>query len=204
MTPRRRFSDEVMAIVEEGAIKGLSVADIERALTAARIHPASQPARRTIQKIVHDAVTLDRSGPWVLADTDGDDARLILGSLRAVTLLEFAPETAVNSILRLTKAEARWIVRVRRAAPTLPPMYAWFMARLYVAREAREQSTRDLDALLAFLPASEGEEPDAAGYEKAIHEGRIPAAPAFFTIALMNLRDLSIYIPTEQQEEDAE
>ena len=101
------------------------------------------PSERTLQKMVKWA-SVTPAEPWTLADADRDEIALIT-PVWAVALGEGG---------RLTKGAADWIVRVRTAAPDLPPDDVWAMALLYVTDGLFvTEGLRDaLDAVIAFAP----------------------------------------------------
>jgi hypothetical protein len=193
MTPTRRISPAIQARVERLAIEGASPSQIERQLARDGVPLAEQPSRRTIQRIAQAARVKDHSGPWSLADAAGDEAEVVLPILRAYLNLASLQDT--RRAPYLTKAEARWIIKVRRAAPSLHAFDVYFLARAYLVREIRRQETFDLDALLAFTPWDETERPGPHGstytmreaYRKGIEAGFIPPAPAFLMMELAGI-----------------
>jgi hypothetical protein len=122
------------------------------------------PSERTLQKMVKWA-SVTPAEPWTLADADRDEIALI------------APVWAValESGRRLTKGEADWIVRVRTAAPDLPPGDVWGMAGLYATESVFvTQGLRDaFDAVIAFAPWRSKDH--AERYFAAANSGRIPS-----------------------------
>lgn len=193
MTPSRRINPKVQARIERLAVEGLTPAQIERRLIDEGIHIAEQPSRRTLQRIVQAARIKDTSGAWSLADAEGDEAEVILPVLRAYLNLVSLNDRARD--LFLTKAEAKWIVKVRRAAPSLHVFDVYFLARAYLVRESRRQETFDLDALLAFEPWDKTPRTRADGsaytmqetYEKGVKGGWIPAAPPFLMMEIAGI-----------------
>jgi hypothetical protein len=99
----------------------------------------------------------DPSGPWSLADSDGDGGRLVLEVQRA--LIEYSMSTRTP-----TRAEADWVIRIRRAAPSIPPRRAFHLAQRYIElaerppRETKQQQAQrearlsELDQVLALNP----------------------------------------------------
>jgi hypothetical protein len=192
MTPTRRIDTEAQSIVEGLAMEGRTAGQIQRELIKAGVRAADRPSLRTIQRIVHDMRLQDRSGPWSLSDATGDEAGLILPVLRAYLNLTALREVKSERDLFITKAEARWIVRVRRAAPNIHPFDVYRLTRAYLAREERGLPTYDLDAMLAFTPWDTSPRHDSRGveytmrevYEKGVRGGTIPAAPPFLMMVL--------------------
>ena len=113
---------------------------------AAKGWPApALPSLRTVQAIVREYRPPDSSARWSVGDAEGDDeARLVLP-----VLAEIADRTKGHSS-RVTHAEAEWVVRIRRAVPTLAPWQAFQLARFYLAKTARNESTETLDLYLAL------------------------------------------------------
>lgn len=102
-------------------------------------------SEKTVQRRVRALKALDTSGEWSMLGADADEIGPVLDVLAAVI------EEHEGQILSLTNAEAAWIVKLRTGRPDLPPYDTWVMARLYMAREARNETfTGDLDAYLAF------------------------------------------------------
>lgn len=174
-------------MVEGWALEGRTPAQIEGELGKAGIRHAEWPSRRTIQRTVQAVRVEDRSGPWSLADATDDEAQLILPILRAYLNLTSLRPVRSSRDLFITKAEARWIVKVQRAAPGLHVVNVYRLVRAYLAREVRRLPTYDLDALLAFEPWDDEPRTRSDGvpyltretYEKGVREGWIPAAPRF-------------------------
>lgn len=194
-TPLRRFDAAVQSMAEGLALQGLTPAQIERALIEAGVAPADRPSRRTIQRLVQAVRVHDRSGPWSLGDAEGDEAPLILPVLRAYLQLSSLQARKSSRSHFITKAEARWIVRIRRTAPDLHPFDVYLLARAYLGRETRNQVTHDLDALLAYQPWDETprsirdhEYTLREAYERGVRQGTIPPAPPFLMDRLAGIR----------------
>lgn len=130
------------------------------------------PSLRTIQRLVKEMEPPDPTEEWRLADTEPEDARLVLDVLAAVTV-------KTRGRARLTRATAEWVIRVRRAAPTLDPFEAYLYAREYRAREERRGDTRDLDLYLALAPWDS--EDARRDYEALLNEG-ITTSSQWFTM----------------------
>jgi len=195
---------ELQAKIEGWALEGRSASDIERLLAEAGVHPWERPSRRTIQRIVHEAKVLDRSGPWSLADAEGDDATVILPVYRAYLNITAMSEPRMAKPWFLTKAQARWIVKVARATSDLGPINIYRLARAYLGREVRQQPMYDLDALIAFTPWDETPRRNSSGfeytmreaYQKGVRGGTIPAAPQFL---MMELAGMPMRTPTTKE-----
>lgn len=100
------------------------------------------PPLRTIQAIARAAAVVDDSEPWRLDDGLGLSAGLILDVLAEVV------EQTDGRRRHITRAEATWVVRIRRARPDLAPWAAYMLARDFMAGKQIEDDT----LLLAFAP----------------------------------------------------
>jgi len=180
MAKRRRYIDgDVQEAIEELAIEtDWTPAQIQRKLEKQeRFKDESRDtgtrvlSLRTTQKIVKEARHRDLSGRWELPDADDDGAAaLILDVLAAVI------EETEGRRQYLTKMEAAWVTRIRRAAPDLPPSFDTYrLARFYMAREHWQMPSPDLDALLAFAPWRSEERRQA--YVLALQEEWVPEVP---------------------------
>lgn len=126
-------------------IKILARGDLDIAPAAIAEHlerkfdKALVPSSKTIGRVVSETRYRDSSGVWTLGDKeiDADDAALIL------------PVIAAGPV---TRQEAQWVVRVRRAVPDLPTRAVIHVVRAYMSFEHQGQSTEALDFLLALAP----------------------------------------------------
>ena len=130
------------------------------------------PNLRTVQRITKDFRAEDNSEPWSLRDSDGDEAKLILEVRRELIRYWNHP---TKRIQRLSKQEARWVVKVRKAAPELDTRAVWLVALMYSLRETGEISTEDLDDYLAFAPWKDTQHFDE--YKQWIRMGWISLPP---------------------------
>lgn len=128
------------------------------------------PSQRTVARIVRELKRQSKpedDRPWSLAEASPEEAAAIMPVLGAelAALADLAdmfqlPAEAVKLAkggpIRLTVGLAKWIVKVAAAAPTLPPLFKYFVAREYRAAELWGQraptSPAALDALLACRP----------------------------------------------------
>ena len=104
------------------------------------------PTLRSIQRLVSEWTPLEDTDPWRLEHADGADAALILPVLRAVIA------RTQGRVLSLTIGEAKWIVRLREAAPDIPPWAAYQLARMYLTNKAAGLDTDALDRIIAAAP----------------------------------------------------
>jgi hypothetical protein len=130
------------------------------------------PSLRTVQNIVADLKSPKKSDPWSLADAGTDEAALVMPVWREVV------EYTQGKVSHLTKAEAEWIVKIRRVAPELWPdglsfWHIYLLAREYVLLTDLKKPTTGPDAYLAFAPWESGKAPFV--YEEAVRKGLIPA-----------------------------
>lgn len=175
-TRRRRYLDaDVQGAIEARAIDGLTPSQVLRDLERQPQYARRLPTLRTVQRIVKEAPK-DQSAPWSLADSDGEDARLILETWQA------AITTGMRRI-NITNAQAEWVLKIRKAAPGLSPYYVWLLAGDYRARAQRGENTEALDLFLAFRPWRDLD--SRAWYEVAVQEGWVPKQP--FTVAVLFL-----------------
>lgn len=125
--------------------------------------------RRTVERIVKELKDFDQSGPWEPRNTSGEDARLVLETLNHLLI------TTAPRFYPFTNEEARLIVWIRKAAPTLPPIDAWALARLYITFRSEEE-TIAIDCFLAMRPWESEEAREF--YLQLVREGRIPKLPS--------------------------
>lgn len=177
----RRIERPVKAVIEDLIARGLPPAQIQRELerrvvegSADVLEGAVYPSLRTIERMWKRAQPPDPSGPWSLRDSPGSEGILILE-----VLVEVMKRTK-GQRSTLTREEAAWIARVRTVAPSLPAWGAFRVAHAYVARG--EQSTEDLDQLLAFQPWQSREAFDC--YETLVRTDKGRPHPDGFNLAL--------------------
>jgi hypothetical protein len=146
---RRNIDPDLEKWIEAQARRGIPPIEIYRQMTEGDQwkHLENLPLLRTVQSMAQEQRFVDKSGPWSVADEDfsPEDARLILEV--------FADVIAFNHKKHVfTKAEAAWVLKVRRIAPRLYLDRVWEFARAYMLAESKGESTAGLDALLAFMP----------------------------------------------------
>lgn len=160
--------------------------------------PGPLPDVRTIQRRVKELAPADPSEPWDLLTDETGDPRLILDTLEAVIR---ETEGRVGTISREV-AEA--LMRLSRAAPDLEPRQRWVLANRYVERRERDETTEDLDALLAFTPWRSDEHDDK--YIQALTSGWIVQAPISVRAEFMpdSVRDAILTSRPQGAEDTAE
>lgn len=142
---RRRRSNwpiEVEAEIERLAMKDVSAAVIRKELRK-RYEDSDIPKERAIENRLAAVRSSDLSGPWTLQGASGEEAALVLPVLGAVI------EETEGRTTQLSRDMTEWIIRIRRAAPDLPPWNAYLFARRYLSAP---QQTETLDQLLALAP----------------------------------------------------
>jgi hypothetical protein len=148
----RRIDPDIEAEIRKLVLEGWTPPQIERHLSSKEDFADRVPDIRTIRRRVAwywpEDSRGDTSGPWTWADADGEEAALVLPVLGAVL------DHTQGRIAGFTKNQARWVLKVRRAAPDLDPWYVWRVAAAYqLAVQKGTEADRDsLDALLAFAP----------------------------------------------------
>lgn len=104
------------------------------------------PSLRTIQEIVRSSRDVP-SGPWSLAEARNEaEARLAIAVLGELVKLTRSPQST------LTKGVVHWMVKVHSAAPDMPLLTLYSVARDYRRRQANNEPTDDLDLFLALAP----------------------------------------------------
>jgi hypothetical protein len=142
---RRSTPPEIVRFIQDRRIDGESVSRIQEALeTADEFEGRVLPSPRTIRSIAAEVAPQDKSGPWsFVADRTGRPD-LVLPCWAAVI------EANVWTNKAITNGEADWIVRLRKAAPSLPPLEAWRMSRRCIAADTTGRPVADLEEWLAF------------------------------------------------------
>ena len=108
------------------------------------------PELRTVQRMIKDFSIIDKSGDWSIADSEPEDARLVLDV--------FADGIAqgYSSPNPPSKKFADWLIRVKRIAPDAPTPVVFFLSLLYsIAEEDSFIELKALDSYLAFTPWKE-------------------------------------------------
>jgi hypothetical protein len=177
----------VRDLVEDLASRGHTPSAIRQEVLDVFGEPIT-PSLRTVREMAKAVHTRDVTGPWSpAADTTGVP-EVILAVLAAVLAetagsdsTNFAPGPAMPAgpIRSITRAEAAIIANVERATPGLPAFELWRIARLYLARAARDEPTDDLDGFLAFQPWRGNAEEGWRAYSLAVHFRWVREAPGY-------------------------
>ncbi len=171
-TRRRRLEPEIEQEIERLVVEEkLAPAQIYRSLTRwVRGDPrlahlvAAIPDIRTIQRRFGELEPPDPSGQWSLRDDHtGANAELVFPVLAELR------RSSQGRRGHVTRREAEWLARVRRAAPTISVLEAYAVARRYIAADVAGAQTDALDGYLAFR----GWEPGSP-YAEAVEKGWVP------------------------------
>ena len=143
--------------------------------------PSVRTVRRRVTKLRKEQAAKDPSGLWTLAEGDPVDAQMVLGILdmimgsnaddvesfnRARDALKPGVEQQESTkhegrlhlwhpflMRRITRAEAEWVVRLTKAAPTLWPKHAYVLYVLAVHYgQLNGKPTQHLDSFVAARP----------------------------------------------------
>jgi len=171
-TRARRLEPEIEQKIERLVVEEkLAPAQIHRSLTRwvggdprlAHLVTAI-PDIRTIQRRVRELEPPDPSGQWSLRDDHtGANAELVLSALAELR------KSSQGRRDHVTRREAEWIARVRRAAPTISALEAYAVARRYIAADVAGAQTDALDGYLAFRGWESG-----SSYAEAVEKGWVP------------------------------
>lgn len=174
ITPRRIDGWALDEIIAQATIPGRTPAQI---LERMKENPDSQgrilPSLRTVERIVKELRASDEADPWNIDDTSSDSARVVLDVLRDLIF------DGHLSHPRISKAAARWVVRIRGIVPSpeLDSWAVWLLAQLYRSRVEKGLGTDDLDCYLAFRPWQDTWSYSA--YHFALDRGLFPRVPLY-------------------------
>jgi hypothetical protein len=173
MSRGRQISVEVEEKVRELMGRGFGKAQVYGELKrVGMIDKGSSPSKSTIDRAFDRLKPKDPTGPWSLADADPDDARRVLDVLLFVFLY-------TEGRVWLSEGLADHVVRLRIASPTMPPDWAYYLARRYQSVASNEES-RFLDLVVGLAPwTDEVGDPDFAPVPMWNHEilGTPPGIP---------------------------
>lgn len=171
----KKVSDDIRAITEElirlhpwmggGKLIGLLKKDTRLVDREDEI-----PSASTIDRWILKLRPQDTSGEWGIEHAkDGDDARIVLEVYRA---LRDATDGVEPKKGHFTHLEAEWIIRVKRAAPTLDDFRVWIVADHYVRAKLQGQKTEGLLSFLGYRPWENKE--NKKRYQWALEHNQIP------------------------------
>lgn len=167
---RRNMEPLLQRYIERMARGGRhSPADIFRKMQESEqfAHIDKLPSLRTVENVVKAVVMRDKTGPWSVADSAPEDARIILDVL--------ADAIAVWGEYVFNKAEAAWVLKIAKLAPGLRHIDLLELAQLYLLAEGKGESTEGLDAYLAFMPWKSKNRFE--NYKYALEQGWIKEVP---------------------------
>lgn len=151
-TRGRRTDPEVVEAIGELAVReGLKAPTIRLRLQGDERYAGRVPADdRTIRAVIaryrRQLVARPEALPprWLLANATGDEAALVLPVMKA--------KAEHGALPILNTAEAAWVVKIRSAAPTMPPWDALLLAGQYLRtlRDSSPGATEGLDRFLAL------------------------------------------------------
>jgi hypothetical protein len=173
----RKTHPRIHREIERLAQLGYRPAEIERYLIGLKASGAlfgDVPSRKTIGRIAKAARPPAPTTPgdaWSLKDASADEAALVLPVLAEVI------ERSQGHIRTLPRDLATWIVRVRRAAPTLPPWDAYELGVEYRRAELGMKGALPMSALDAYLAFRPWEPEGAARWRRALESGSAPVFP---------------------------
>ncbi len=149
--------DEIARLTADGYGPSQIFRDLEKR-TWLGCEPVS---RRTVQEIARVARGKDPTAPWSFVDTPSDDARLVLDVLSPIV-------RRTDGRVWFSKDLAGWVVRVRKAAPTMPPDWVHLVAHGYQWSRADDHETHALDLTLATAPWQNAQ--NAQDWARLLHE----------------------------------
>jgi hypothetical protein len=177
-----KISVEVSEAVAALVLRGYGKAQIYRHLQNQKRNSTDRsplPSKSSIDRLIDKLKPSDTSGSWSFtdADVDPDDARLVLDTLAAVV------ERTEGRVASLSRDLATWVVRIRHAAPSIPPWDSYVMATLFQNATSQGWATEFLELTLAFRPW----ESEAANSRFREH---LPPATPGRVVALPNMISL--------------
>jgi hypothetical protein len=126
-----------------------SAAEIREHLAKHHDYKERVPELRTVQLAIQRHHERQGKEEWSLSKAQ-------LGQVRPVIeVLEDILEWSGGAITHVKKSEAEFILKIREAAPLLPPLKVWRAAREYVRRTSRGEDTSSLDSYLALFGNTE-------------------------------------------------
>ncbi len=180
---KRRIDGDIQEKIEAKAMDGWTPSQILKYLDGELAEDDKgrlPPDIRTIQRIVKEVAIPDTSGTWSITDNEGEDARLVLDIL-AANIVSKQGFMYPDMKRKFTKAEAQWIIRLRKAAPDAPAKIIILLFQLYMRREAKGiTDTADLDGYLAFTPWRDKD--CLRLYKRVVVNGWIPKVPLWFSM----------------------
>lgn len=175
--------------------KGLSGAAIARSLEQDPEFAGRALSERTVQAIIKAVKPRDPSGPWRLmppAETAAIDAQATLA------VLGWLVEWTSGYVLTITNRQARWVTEITRAAPSIPPAWAYDLAVRYILAEDANRATEYLDRVLALRVWE-----DETRYHDAVASGFIPELPSHHFRMPSDANSLSVALRAKRERAEA-
>jgi hypothetical protein len=140
---KRQYGDDVFKEVFGRGLTGQTPREIQTYLKTMPEFKGRVPSERTIRRWLKSHVR--RSGDrWSFADAENpSDGRLVLDVLGHVI------DASNGRIEYLTKDEAHWIIRVRRAYPEMSLENTWTIANWYLRSRSHPERLHQVDQWLA-------------------------------------------------------
>jgi hypothetical protein len=174
-TRKRKYIDgDIEDAITSLEKDGWGPAQIHRHLSNTKAFEGRVPSERTVQRIVSEFRSRDRSGAWTMEDGTPEEAAAVFTFLAPII------HRTRGRVQSLSKAQVSYLVKILAVCTKIPPDMAFFVASQYVNRTAAQEPVDDLDAYLAFQPWR-GKE-NSAAYYRAIDSGWIRPIPSVFII----------------------
>ena len=148
MPRRRRVGPQTLSKIQEKTPLGWSGPDILKHLEGLyqKGDVETVPALRTVQEIMREYVVPDSSGPWSIADADGEHIPLILEVLDTLVRVTSGQRRYV------TRREAELVINISKALPDMRKNELLGWAHGYMWCEEKRRSAEVLDLALAIKP----------------------------------------------------
>jgi hypothetical protein len=143
MSRGRQASVAVQRRVMDLAQEGFTPSQIHRELFPDGQGSPDFVSKKTVERMVKDFAPADSSGPWSLVGADPEEAR---------TILDVLAHELTSRPVWPTRERARWIARVRTAAPDIPTAWAREIAHGYEIFCEYPLMVRYIDLALILRP----------------------------------------------------
>jgi hypothetical protein len=184
-----RTDADVLAVVEARLRDGRSARQIHGELAADDSYKARSPSLRTVQRYAKQYVPPDPNEYWRLEDADPEEAAAFVPVLAELAM------RGAGMRRRLTRTEARMIVRVRVVAPDLHPMAAFWVADRHLAAQQFGHDTGATALFLSFAPWRSAER--RAAMVRTVDAGFLPQPVRDHLRDLLGYVDAALEDPTE-------
>ncbi len=191
---RRNLPGDVEDQIRHFALIEWSPKQIHEKVTR-KIAPEDQPSLRTVQRIVAEMTPSSADTPWEFTEATGEDGTLVMGVLNDLV------RQGGHWTRSVSRAEVRWIVLIRRAAPDLPASDTWTLAKLLVLTEnpkpppfLGDDWVTSVNFFLIYAPWRSAVA--RAAYARAAESGWIPCSQ---WIGLHREGNIELIAPTAQR-----